>query len=78
MVLCGVRPIQESSRAQPTRFCVPRGRIYFLRTTGSADLPGIALGTPMTYLLDGQQYIALTVRPPGADALPEFVALSLP
>jgi hypothetical protein len=30
------------------------------------------------YLVDGQQYIALTVRPPGADALPELVALSLP
>ena len=26
----------------------------------------------------GQQYIALTVRPPGFDALPELVALSLP
>ncbi|MBI3049737.1 MAG: pyrroloquinoline quinone-dependent dehydrogenase [Acidobacteria bacterium] len=44
----------------------------------SADLPGMAVGTPMTYLLDGKQYIALTVRPPGADALPELVALALP
>ena len=27
---------------------------------GSVDLPGAAIGTPMTYLLDGRQYIALT------------------
>jgi len=38
----------------------------------------VAVGTPMTYLLDDTQYIALTVRPQGADALPELVALSLP
>ena len=44
----------------------------------SADLPRIAFGVPMTYLVDGQQCIALTVRPPGSDALPELVALSLP
>jgi len=31
-----------------------------------------------SFTVDGQQYIALTVRPPGADALPELVALSLP
>jgi quinoprotein glucose dehydrogenase len=48
------------------------------REMGSADLPGIAVGTPMTYLADGKQYIALTVRPPGADALPELIALALP
>jgi quinoprotein glucose dehydrogenase len=44
----------------------------------SVDLPGIAVGTPMTYLMEGKQYIALTVRPAGADALPELVALTLP
>ena len=27
----------------------------------SLDLPGGALGAPMTYLLDGMQYIAVTV-----------------
>jgi len=32
----------------------------------------------MTYLVAGKQYIALTVRPMGADALPELVALALP
>lgn len=56
--------------------------VAYDRKTGkgvaSADLPGIAVCMPMTYLVDGQQYIALTVRPPGADALPEPVALLLP
>ena len=33
---------------------------------GSVDLPTGALGTPMTYMVDGRQYIALTIggRPP--------------
>ena len=41
---------------------------------GSVDLPGGALGTPMTYLLDGQQYIALTV----GGRVPELIAFRLP
>ena len=41
---------------------------------GSVDLPGGALGTPMTYVLDGQQYIALTV----GGRVPELVAFKLP
>ena len=41
---------------------------------GSVDLPSGALGTPMTYLLDGRQYIALTV---GGEA-PSLIALALP
>jgi len=41
---------------------------------GSVDLPGGAIGTPMTYLLDGRQYIAVTV---GGEA-PSLVALRLP
>ena len=41
---------------------------------GSVDLPGGAIGTPMTYMLDGRQYIALTV---GGEA-PYLVALTLP
>jgi quinoprotein glucose dehydrogenase len=45
---------------------------------GSADLPGAAIGTPMTYLVNGRQYIALTVQGSGARAVPELVALSLP
>ena len=40
----------------------------------SVDLPSGALGTPMTYMLDGRQYIALTV---GGDA-PALIALRLP
>ncbi|MGD9904124.1 MAG: pyrroloquinoline quinone-dependent dehydrogenase [Vicinamibacterales bacterium] len=45
---------------------------------GSADLPAPALGTPMTYLVDGRQHIALTVQGAGTGALPELVALALP
>jgi quinoprotein glucose dehydrogenase len=48
------------------------------RELASVDLPGTAIGTPMTYLLDDRQYIALTVQPPGRDAYPELVALALP
>jgi quinoprotein glucose dehydrogenase len=45
---------------------------------GSVDLPGAAVGTPMTYLLDGRQYIALTVQGASQGSLPELVALTLP
>jgi glucose dehydrogenase len=41
----------------------------------SIDLPGGAIGTPMTYMLDGKQYIALTV---GGDRVPSLISLSLP
>ena len=41
----------------------------------SIDLPGVAIGTPMTYLVGGKQYIALTV---GASPVPELVAFALP
>ena len=41
---------------------------------GSIDLPGGAIGSPMTYLHQGRQYIALTV---GGD-VPELVAFALP
>jgi quinoprotein glucose dehydrogenase len=44
----------------------------------STDLPGSAIGTPMTYLADGKQYIALTVQGAGQGAMPELVALALP
>jgi quinoprotein glucose dehydrogenase len=40
----------------------------------SVDLPGGALGTPMTYMLDGRQYIAVTVGGP----VPQLVAFRLP
>jgi quinoprotein glucose dehydrogenase len=49
------------------------------KTTGaeiaSVDLPSPAIGTPMTYLLDGTQYIALAVS---GNPVPELVALALP
>ena len=41
----------------------------------SVDLLGPAIGSPMTYMLDGRQYIALTVT--GSRA-PELIALALP
>ena len=41
---------------------------------GSVDLPSGAIGTPMTYLHEGRQYIALTI---GGD-VPELIALALP
>ena len=40
----------------------------------SVDLPTGAIGTPMTYMLDGRQYIALTV---GGNP-PELITLALP
>ena len=41
----------------------------------SVDLPGAAIGTPMTYMLDGKQYIALTVA---GEPVPSLVAFVLP
>ena len=41
---------------------------------GWVDLPARAIGTPMTYLHEGVQYIALTV----GGAIPELVAFRLP
>ncbi len=41
----------------------------------SVDLPLGAIGAPMTYLIDGRQYIAVTV---GGDPVPELIALRLP
>ena len=44
----------------------------------STDLPGAAIGTPMTYLLDGKQYIAITVQGRTSTDVPELIALTLP
>jgi quinoprotein glucose dehydrogenase len=44
----------------------------------SIDLPGAAIGTPMTYAIDGKQYIAITVQGVGQGAPPELIALALP
>ena len=43
------------------------------RELASVDLPAGAIGTPMTYLLDGRQYIALTVG-----GGPRLIAFALP
>jgi quinoprotein glucose dehydrogenase len=40
----------------------------------SVDLPGAAIGTPMTYMFDNKQYIALTVS---GNPVPELVAFAL-
>lgn len=44
----------------------------------SVDLPAPAIGTPMTYMVDGKQYIALTVQAAEQGDVPEVVALALP
>ncbi|MEO8677804.1 MAG: pyrroloquinoline quinone-dependent dehydrogenase [Vicinamibacterales bacterium] len=45
---------------------------------GSVDLPGAAIGTPMTYLAGGKQFIAITVQGRGQQDVPELVAFALP
>ena len=45
------------------------------REIASVDLPGTAIGTPMTYMFDNKQYIALTVS---GNPVPELVAFALP
>jgi quinoprotein glucose dehydrogenase len=44
----------------------------------SADLPGAPIGTPMTYQVEGKQYIAITVQGRTSTDLPELIALTLP
>ena len=48
------------------------------RELASADLPGAAIGTPMTYMIDGKQYIAITVQGRATSDVPELIALTLP
>ena len=44
----------------------------------SVDLPGAAIGTPMTYSVGGKQFVAITVQGRTPTDVPELVALSLP
>jgi quinoprotein glucose dehydrogenase len=44
----------------------------------STDLPGSAIGTPMTYLVNRKQYIAITVQGRTNNDVPELVALAVP
>jgi quinoprotein glucose dehydrogenase len=52
--------------------------VAYDKTTGAEvaalDLPSGALGAPMTYLLDGKQYIAMTI----GGRVPGLLALTLP
>jgi quinoprotein glucose dehydrogenase len=48
------------------------------KEVGSVDLPGLAIGTPMTYRVAGRQYIALTVQAADPGGVPEMIALTLP
>ena len=48
------------------------------RELASVDLPGAAIGTPMTYLVDGKQHIAITVQGRTSTDLPELISLTLP
>jgi quinoprotein glucose dehydrogenase len=45
------------------------------KEVASVDLPGTAIGTPMTYMIGDKQYIALTVS---GDPVPQLIALALP
>lgn len=44
----------------------------------SVDLPGAAIGTPMTYSVGGKQFIAITVQGRTQNDVPELIALTLP
>ena len=52
--------------------------VAYDKATGAAvasvDLPAGAIGSPMTYMVDGKQYIAITVGGP----VPELIAFALP
>ena len=48
------------------------------KEVASTGLPGAAIGTPMTYMVDGRQYIAITVQGRTSTDVPELVALALP
>ena len=66
--------------ALTTRGTTDRPRLIALdKVTGdelaSVDLPGGAIGVPMTYMVDARQYIAVTV---GGSRMPELMALTLP
>ena len=57
----------------------PKLRAYDKATgelLGEVDLPRNATGAPMTYLLDGKQYVVVPTG--GANLPPELIALSLP
>lgn len=48
------------------------------KALASIELPGSAIGTPMTYLVSGKQFIAITVQGRTQQDMPELVTFSLP
>jgi quinoprotein glucose dehydrogenase len=48
------------------------------RELASVDLPGAAIGTPMTFRIDGRQHVALTVQGASSGDVPELVVFALP
>ncbi len=42
---------------------------------GSVPLPSPAIGTPMTYMVDGKQLVSIAVR---GTVIPEIVTFALP
>ncbi len=67
--MVGCRPVSAWTRAGRARQGDGRGD----RVRGSAgDLPGGAMGAPMTYMVDGKQDVALRV---GGGSVPELIAL---
>jgi quinoprotein glucose dehydrogenase len=69
---------EEGGREEPSEPGGGPGLVAYDKVTGEevgfAPLPAPPIGTPMTYMIDDRQYIALTV----AGSPPRIVALSLP
>jgi len=69
---------EASAREGPPEAAEAPGLVAYDKATGEevgfAALPAAPIGTPMTYMLDGRQYIALTIT----GAPPKIVALALP
>ena len=69
---------EEGGREEPSEPGGGPGLVAYDKVTGEevgfAPLPAAPIGTPMTYMVDGKQYIALTV----AGSPPKIVAVSLP
>jgi quinoprotein glucose dehydrogenase len=69
---------EERARESPVEVTETPGLVAYDKQKGEevgfAPLPAAPIGTPMTYMLDGKQYIALTVT----GSPPKVVALALP
>jgi quinoprotein glucose dehydrogenase len=69
---------EERVREGPPEAAEEPGLVAYDKITGEqvgfAKLPSAPIGTPMTYMVDGRQYIALTVT----GSPPKVVALTLP